>query len=62
MKIITAPRAAEKLGVHPATLRLWLRKGLVTPFMKLPGGPSLFEEGSLDQIRDILKRRGRLAA
>ncbi|OGC71281.1 hypothetical protein A3J33_03905, partial [candidate division WWE3 bacterium RIFCSPLOWO2_02_FULL_53_10] len=49
----TISEAAQFLGVHPSTLRLWEEQRLVTP-SRTPGGDRRF---SFRQLEDILRRQ-----
>ena len=42
--------AAELVGMHPQTLRLYESKGLVNP-ARTPGGTRLYSEADLDRLR-----------
>jgi MerR family transcriptional regulator, heat shock protein HspR len=44
--------AAELVGMHPQTLRLYETKGLVRP-SRTPGGTRLYSEADLDRLRLI---------
>ncbi len=44
--------AAELAGVHPQTLRIYERKGLVDP-ARTGGGSRRYSEGDLDRLRRI---------
>ena len=44
--------AAELVGMHPQTLRLYEAKGLVSP-RRTPGGTRLYSDGDLDRLRLI---------
>ena len=44
--------AAELAGVHPQTLRIYERKGLLEP-IRTPGGSRRFSEADLDRLRRI---------
>jgi MerR family transcriptional regulator, heat shock protein HspR len=44
--------AAELVGMHPQTLRLYETKGLVSP-SRTPGGTRLYSEGDLERLRLI---------
>ncbi len=46
--------AAELAGVHPQTLRIYERKGLVTP-ARTDGGNRRYSEADLDLLRRILE-------
>src|SRR3972149_11632146 len=53
----TISEAAQFLGVHPSTLRLWEEQRLVTP-ARTAGGDRRF---SFRQLEDILRRQARVA-
>lgn len=44
--------AAELVGMHPQTLRVYEMKGLITP-ARTPGGTRLYSEDDLAQLRAI---------
>jgi MerR family transcriptional regulator/heat shock protein HspR len=44
--------AAELVGMHPQTLRLYETKGLVSP-SRTPGGTRLYSDTDLDRLRLI---------
>jgi MerR family transcriptional regulator, heat shock protein HspR len=44
--------AAELVGMHPQTLRIYEAKGLVRPG-RTPGGTRLYSDGDLDRLRTI---------
>jgi MerR family transcriptional regulator/heat shock protein HspR len=44
--------AAEIVGMHPQTLRMYEQKGLVRP-RRTPGNTRLYSEGDLDRLRLI---------
>ena len=44
--------AAELVGVHPQTLRLYENKGLVRP-QRTPGGTRLYSEADVERLRII---------
>ena len=46
--------AAELVGMHPQTLRIYETKGLVRPG-RTPGGTRLYSERDLDRLRAIQK-------
>ena len=51
MKLVTTSKAAEELGVHPATLWRWQKAGTVTPAYVTPGGQARWD---LDHLREQL--------
>ena len=44
--------AADLMGLHPSTLRLWERKGLLTP-SRTEGGTRLYSNANLARMRRI---------
>jgi MerR family transcriptional regulator/heat shock protein HspR len=44
--------AAELVGMHPQTLRIYEAKGLVRP-QRTPGGTRLYSEADVDRLRVI---------
>jgi MerR family transcriptional regulator, heat shock protein HspR len=52
--------AAELLGMHPQTLRLYETRGLIRP-RRTPGGTRLYSDADLDRVRrvtDLASGRG----
>jgi MerR family transcriptional regulator, heat shock protein HspR len=57
MSVVSSPRymisvAAELVGMHPQTLRLYEAKGLVRP-ARTPGGTRLYSDGDVERLRLI---------
>jgi MerR family transcriptional regulator, heat shock protein HspR len=57
MSAVSSPRymisvAAELVGMHPQTLRLYEAKGLVRP-ARTPGGTRLYSDGDVERLRLI---------
>jgi MerR family transcriptional regulator, heat shock protein HspR len=57
MSVVSHPRymisvAAELVGMHPQTLRLYEAKGLVRP-ARTPGGTRLYSDGDVERLRLI---------
>lgn len=48
--LLTIKQAAERLGIHQATLRVWADSGKV-PMVKLPSGYRRFEPEVIDRLR-----------
>jgi MerR family transcriptional regulator/heat shock protein HspR len=46
--------AAELVGMHPQTLRIYESKGLVRP-ARTPGGTRLYSDADLERLRKIQK-------
>ena len=44
--------AAELVGMHPQTLRMYEKKGLVRP-QRTPGGTRLYSEADLERLRIV---------
>lgn len=44
--------AAELAGIHPQTLRIYERRGLIAPF-RTPGGTRRYSESDLERLRAI---------
>ena len=44
--------AADLVGMHPQTLRLYEKKGLVRP-KRTPGGTRLYSENDIERLRMI---------
>ncbi len=51
--------AAELVGMHPQTLRIYEAKGLVRP-KRTPGGTRLYSEADLERLRLIQRLTGEL--
>jgi MerR family transcriptional regulator/heat shock protein HspR len=51
--------AAELVGMHPQTLRVYEAKGLVRP-KRTPGGTRLYSESDVDRLRIIQRLTGEL--
>ena len=51
--------AAELVGMHPQTLRIYEAKGLVQP-KRTPGNTRLYSEADLDRLRLIQRLTGEL--
>jgi MerR family transcriptional regulator, heat shock protein HspR len=51
--------AAELVGMHPQTLRIYEAKGLVRP-KRTPGNTRLYSEADLDRLRLIQRLTGEL--
>jgi MerR family transcriptional regulator, heat shock protein HspR len=57
MRVVSSPRymisvAADLVGMHPQTLRLYEAKGLVRP-ARTPGGTRLYSDGDVERLRLI---------
>jgi MerR family transcriptional regulator/heat shock protein HspR len=44
--------AADLMGLHPSTLRLWERRGLIAP-SRTPGGTRLYSNADVHRMRRI---------
>jgi MerR family transcriptional regulator/heat shock protein HspR len=51
--------AAELVGMHPQTLRIYETKGLVRP-KRTPGGTRLYSEADVERLRVIQRLTGEL--
>jgi MerR family transcriptional regulator/heat shock protein HspR len=51
--------AADLVGMHPQTLRLYESKGLVRP-SRTPGGTRLYSEADIERLRLISRLTGEL--
>ena len=49
-RLLTISQAAQRLGVHPNSLRTWADKGLV-PHVKLPSGYRRFTVAEVERLR-----------
>lgn len=56
--LLTVGEAAERLGVHPKTLRRWTNAGRI-PFIRLPSGHRRFRA---DLIERLTQETGTLTA
>lgn len=54
-KLLTISQAAERLGVHPNTLRGWADKGLV-PMVRMPNGYRRFRPSAIDRELERMER------
>jgi MerR family transcriptional regulator, heat shock protein HspR len=50
--------AAELAGMHPQTLRIYERKGLIDPY-RTPGGTRRYSEADIERLRLISELTGR---
>jgi MerR family transcriptional regulator/heat shock protein HspR len=50
---------AEKLGVHPQTIRYYVREGILTP-RRTPHGARVFTRADIDRMKMIQKLRDEL--
>jgi MerR family transcriptional regulator, heat shock protein HspR len=51
--------AAELVGMHPQTLRMYEAKGLVRP-QRTPGGTRLYSEADVERLRIVQRLTGEL--
>ena len=51
--------AADLVGMHPQTLRMYEQKGLVRP-QRTPGGTRLYSEADVERLRIIQRLTGEL--
>ena len=51
--------AADLVGMHPQTLRIYEQKGLVRP-QRTPGGTRLYSESDVERLRIIQRLTGEL--
>lgn len=51
--------AADLVGMHPQTLRLYEAKGLISP-ARTPGGTRLYSEHDLERLRLVQRLTGEL--
>lgn len=52
-KFLMISAVAERYGIHPQTLRLYEREGLITP-ARSEGNTRLYDEQTLDRLETIL--------
>jgi MerR family transcriptional regulator, heat shock protein HspR len=51
--------AAELVGMHPQTLRMYEQKGLIRP-KRTPGGTRLYSEADVERLRIVQRLTGEL--
>lgn len=51
-QLYTASQAAERMGVHPATLRRWEARGLIRP-IRTPGGHRRYSSTQLAKLQAV---------
>jgi MerR family transcriptional regulator/heat shock protein HspR len=51
--------AAELVGMHPQTLRMYEQKGLIRP-KRTPGGTRLYSEADIERLRIVQQLTGEL--
>lgn len=49
--LVTIPKAAEALALHQATLRRWIKDGLV-PYVRLPSGRVRLRRDDLSRLTE----------
>jgi excisionase family DNA binding protein len=49
-RYLTVSEAAQRLGVHPKTIRAYADMGML-PFMRLPGGHRRFQDEDIEEFR-----------
>jgi excisionase family DNA binding protein len=59
-RLLSVTQAAERIGIHPHTLRAWADKGLV-PVVRTPTGYRRFDPDAIDQVIEEM-RSGKLVA
>lgn len=52
-KLLMISAVAERFGIHPQTLRLYEREGLICP-SRSPGNTRLYDEQTLERLETIL--------
>ena len=53
-KFLTVEEFARKIGVHPQTVRLWDKNGVLVPHHKTPSGRRLYTD---DQVREYFSNK-----
>ncbi len=53
-RLLGMSEAAAALGVHPNTLRGWLKRGLIAPAVRLPSGYSRFTPEQISALRESM--------
>jgi excisionase family DNA binding protein len=48
-KCLTTDQFAERINVHPQTVRTWVKKGLISPHHKTPSGRSVFTQEQVEE-------------
>lgn len=48
VRFFTVNEFANRIGVHPQTVRVWDRKGVLKPHHKTPSGRRLYSESQID--------------
>lgn len=51
---LTTDQFAERINVHPQTVRTWVKKGLISPHHKTPSGRSVF---TLVQVEEYFGKK-----
>lgn len=46
---LTTGQFAERINVHPQTVRTWVKKGLISPHHKTPSGRSVFTQEQVEE-------------
>jgi hypothetical protein len=54
--------AARAAGVKPGTIRVWMHRGKVEPFLADDGGPEIFHIPTIIRAAQVRPGRPRLAA
>jgi excisionase family DNA binding protein len=56
-KLLSTGQAAKALGISGSSLSRWVRRGLVTPTLKTPGGQYRFDLDDLKAQMDYVRAR-----
>jgi excisionase family DNA binding protein len=46
---LTTDQFAERIGVHPQTVRTWVKRGLISPHHKTPSGRNVFTQSQVEE-------------
>ena len=58
MALITVREASERSGLHPNTIRNWLRSGLIRSFRIVPKGQIFIKDKELDRLVERMGHMG----
>lgn len=46
---LTTDQFAARIGVHPQTVRMWVKKGLISPHHKTPSGRCVYTQAQVEE-------------
>lgn len=55
-KFMTVEEFAKRIGVHPQTVRMWDKSGVLSPHHKTPSGRRLYSEEQVQEYFDNNKQ------